>query len=51
MTKYKCYLHYSDGLTKNLRLTAMELEETFDVWKDEIESDELVYLKIRMIPQ
>lgn len=46
---FKCYLHYSDGLTKNLTLNQQELDETFHVWKDEIDSGELVYLKIKVI--
>lgn len=44
--KFKCYLHYSDGLTKNLVLNEKDFDETFDVWKFEIESGELTYLKI-----
>jgi len=48
MKVYKCYLHYSDGLHKNLKLSKKEFDETFDVWKDEIDNGELVYLRIRI---
>jgi len=50
MMGFKCYLHYSDGLTKNLKLSEPELNETWDVWEDELASKELVYLKIRALP-
>ncbi len=47
---YKCILHYKDGLNKNLNLNELELDETLDVWTEELTSrgeNELVYLKIR----
>ena len=53
MAQYKCYIHYADGLTKKLNLSQKEFDETFDVWKDEMDNefgeDELVYMKIRKI--
>jgi len=48
--RYKCYLHYSDGLTKKLELNYFDLEETWNVWLGEIDEHELVYLKIRALP-
>ena len=45
---HKCILHYSDGLNKNLKLSKDEFDETFPVWEDEIDTQELVYLKIRV---
>ncbi len=48
MRVYKCYLHYSDGLNKNLKLSKKEFDETSLVWLHEIETEELVYLRIRI---
>ncbi len=49
MKLFNCYLHYSDGLTKHLKLNEKDFEETFDIWKHEIDTEELTYLKIRVI--
>jgi len=46
--KFKCILHYSDGLDKNLNLNEKEFDKTSIVWLAEIETGELVYLKIRV---
>jgi len=46
--KFKCILHYSDGLDKNLDLNKKEFDKTATVWLAEMETGELVYLKIRV---
>jgi len=49
--KYKCILHYEDGLNKNLLLSNREFDETASVWGAELVTGELVYLKVRLVKE
>lgn len=51
--RYRCRLMYADGHKKDLTLSQKELDETFCVWKSEMDNDygehELLNLRIRKL--